>query len=240
MGGPLLSVPNYNTRMTRRLARFALYTAAGIAAFALAFAQTPAVAPGQPVGEGQGLQPRAAPADYQSHAQAGSITIAADFAGHNVATPDGILSSEDYVVIEAGLYGPAAARLMLSPDDFSLRINGKKAVPRQPYEIVVKSLRDPDYEPPSSEGSKKTNVTGSGKSNAPDLTAPPPPPPPVPVEMRRAWEQRVRKISLPLGDRTLPQAGLLFFSYGGKAEGIRSVELVYSGPAGKATLSIRP
>jgi hypothetical protein len=211
----------------RRLALFVLCAAA--------FAQTPPAAPDRPIVEGQGLPPRAAPSDYQGHAQAGTVTIAADFAGHSVATPEGILSTEDYVVIEAGLFGPPEARLMLSMDDFSLRVNGKKAVLRQPYELVVKNLRDPDYDPPAST-SAKTNITGGGK----DLNAPPPPPPPIPVEMRRAWEQRVRKISLPSGDRTLPQAGLLFFSYGGKTEGVRSIELIYSGPAGKATLSIRP
>jgi hypothetical protein len=211
---------------------------------AAAFAQTPPAAPAagpdRPVVEGQGLPPRAAPSDYRDHAQAGAVTIAADFAGHSVATPEGILTTEDYVVIEAGLFGPPDTKLMLSVDDFSLRINGKKAVPRQPYELVVKTLKDPDYEPPASTSSaSKTNVTGGGKGGA-DLNAPPPPPPPVPPEVRRAWELRVRKASLPSGDRTLPQAGLLFFSYGGKTDGVRSIELIYSGPAGKATVSIRP
>ncbi len=167
------------------------------------------------------------------------MTIAADFAGHSVATPEGILTTEDYVVLEAGLFGPPDAKLMLSVEDFSLRINGKKAVPRQPYELVVKSLTDPDYEPPASTSSaSKTSISGNGKGA--DLNAPPPPPPHIPPEVRRAWELRVRKASLPFGDRALPQAGLLFFSYGGKADGVRSIELIYSGPAGKATLSIRP
>ncbi len=216
----------------RRPALFVLCSAA----FAAAFAQTPPAAPDRSIAEGQGLPPRAAPTDYQAHAQAGMFTIAADFAGHSVATPEGILSADDYVVIEAGLFGPPEARLMLSMDDFSLRVNGKKAVARQPYELVVKNLKDPDFEPPSSTSGSKTNISGNGK----DLNAPPPPPPPVPVEMRRTWEQRVRKISLPSGDRTLPQAGLLFFPYGGKTEGVRSIELIYNGPAGKATLSIHP
>ena len=54
-----------------------------------AFAQTPPAAPDRPIVEGQGLPPRAAPSDYQAHAQAGAVTIAADFAGHSVATPEG-------------------------------------------------------------------------------------------------------------------------------------------------------
>jgi hypothetical protein len=51
--------------------------------------------------------------------------------------------------------------------------------------------------------------------------------------------QRVQKASLPEGDRPLPQAGLIFFQYGGKTESIRSLELIYDGPAGKATLKLQ-
>jgi len=50
----------------------------------------------------------------------------------------------------------------------------------------------------------------------------------------------VQKAALPEGDRTLPVAGLLFFQYSGKAKNIRSVDLIYNGPAGKATLKLQP
>ena len=42
------------------------------------------------------------------------------------------------------------------------------------------------------------------------------------------------------GDRALPQAGLLFFLYRGKREGIHSIELIYSGAAGNSTLTLQP
>jgi hypothetical protein len=50
----------------------------------------------------------------------------------------------------------------------------------------------------------------------------------------------VQKAVLPEGDRALPQAGLIFFSYRGKTKGITSIELIYAGPAGKATLPLQP
>jgi len=50
----------------------------------------------------------------------------------------------------------------------------------------------------------------------------------------------VQKAAFPEGDRTVPVAGLLFFQYSGKAKSIRSVELIYNGPAGKATLELQP
>jgi hypothetical protein len=51
--------------------------------------------------------------------------------------------------------------------------------------------------------------------------------------------QRVQKSALPGGERVLPQAGLIFFSYRGKIQGIHSLELLYAGPAGKATLTLQ-
>ena len=187
----------------------------------------------------RGLPPRATPADYQAQAQAGSVTVAAEFAGHFVPSPQGSLSTEDYVVVETGIFGPPEAHVNLLPGDFSLRINGKKtALPAQPYGMVTKSLKDPEWEPPAApESSSKTSVTGGGgggKSNDP------PPPVRIPVEVQRAMEQRIQKASLPGGDRTVPVAGLIFFQYSGRTEGIHSIELIYKGSAGNATLELRP
>src|SRR5665647_1514633 len=64
--------------------------------------------------EAKSVPPRATPGDYQAHAQAGAVTVAAEFTGHSVPTPEAILSTEDYVVVEVGLFGPPEARLKLS------------------------------------------------------------------------------------------------------------------------------
>jgi hypothetical protein len=45
---------------------------------------------------------------------------------------------------------------------------------------------------------------------------------------------------MPVGDRTLPEAGLLYFKYRGKEKGIHSLELIYSGAAGQATIPLHP
>src|SRR5580692_3460462 len=44
----------------------------------------------------KGLPPRATPGDYQAHAQAGTVTIAAEFDGHSVPDPQSTLTTEDY------------------------------------------------------------------------------------------------------------------------------------------------
>jgi hypothetical protein len=198
--------------------------------------------------ETKGMPPRATPAEYQAQTQAGTVTVAAEFKGHSIPTLQGPLSTEDYVVIETGLFGSPDARIKLSSEDFSLRINGKKTtLPAQPYGLVVGSVKDPEWEPPEPPASKsKTSMNGGGggggrggRGDQGDSNAPPAPVH-IPIPVQRALAQRVQKAALPEGDRALPLAGLIFFQYHGKAQGIHSVELIYAGPAGKATLALQP
>jgi hypothetical protein len=198
----------------------------------------PKEAPGNEV---KGIPPRAAPTDYQAHGQAGTVTIAAEFKGHSIPTSQGPLSSEDYVAVEIGWFGPADARIKIASADFSLRINGKKSpLPSQPYGLVVGSVKDPEWEPPVPPPSKsKTSMGGGGKGEQGDSNSPPAPVQ-VPFPVQRAMAQRVQKAALAEGDRALPQAGLIFFQYRGKTQGIHSIELLYAGPTGKATLALQP
>lgn len=189
--------------------------------------------------ETKGMPPRATPADYPSQVKVGAATIAAEFLGHSVPRQEGPLSTEDYVVIETAFFGPPQARLQLSLDDFSLKINGKKApLPSEPYGLVAKSIKDPEWIPPD-QPDKKSSKGSIGTGGQTDSNEPPPPVH-VPVELQRAMAQHLQRYSLPQGDRPLPEAGLIFFQFRGKIENIRSLELIYSGAAGKATLPLQP
>jgi hypothetical protein len=185
----------------------------------------------------KGLPPREAP-DYQAQARAGTVTVAAEFKGHWLPTLDGTLSTEDYVAVEVALLGSPGARIRLSIGDFALRINAKKTpLPCQPYGMVVGSVKDPEWAPPEPPESKsKTKVGGGGQSQ----DSGPPVEPKPPVALQRAWAQRVQRAALPEGDRSLPQAGLIFFEYRSKVQNIESIELIYTGPDGKATLKLQP
>ena len=190
--------------------------------------------------DAKGMPPRTTPAEYQAQVKAGDVTIAAEFKGHSIPAMQGnTLTTEDYIVVELGIFGPPDARLKLDADDFSLRVNGKKtALTSQPYGLVIPSVKDPEWEPPTSNSSKsKTSLGGSGKEQGDNG---PPPPVKVPIEVQRAMAKNVQRAVLPEGDRALPQAGLVFFQYRGKTKGINSLELIYSGPAGKATLALQP
>lgn len=201
------------------------------------YGQEQGAAVATPGKERQGIPPRAAPSDYQVRAQAGSITIAAEFLGHSVPTNNGTYTTEDYVAVEAALFGAPDAHTVIAASDFSLRINGKKAAsPGEHFGLVFPSLKDPEWQPPESEGGKsKTSVGGGGRGQ----NDPPPSPPKMPIALRRVMEQRVQKAALPEGDRPLPQAGLIFFPYRGKATGIHAVELIYTGPSGKAKMALQ-
>src|ERR1700746_3184270 len=83
-------------------------------------------APPAPVSDAQPIAPRASANDYQAQTKVGSVTLAAEFKGHFVPTLGGTYTTEDFVIVEAGWFGEPDARLTLSPDHFSIRINGKK------------------------------------------------------------------------------------------------------------------
>jgi hypothetical protein len=191
-----------------------------------------------PGAEVQGVPARAAPSDYPSQAKAGPLTIAAEFKGHFVPTPEATFTTEDFVVVEVALFGPEGAKSQLSPDQFSIRINGKKnPSPSQSYLEMMSSLKDPAWEPPASDKGSKTTFNAGGAGNGND---PPPAPVHPPPEVQRAMFLKVQKAAFPEGDRALPRAGLVFFSYHGQSKGIRKIELLYKGPAGQASLDLEP
>jgi hypothetical protein len=188
----------------------------------------------QEVNPAQALPPRATPGDYRAYAQAGKVTIAADFAGHGIPTVDAVFSTEDYIVVEIGIFGPSDARVNLSYKDFSLRVNGKKGLlPAQPYESAFHSLKDPEWIPPDPGSKSKTSI-GSGGGQSDPAAAPAK----MPIGMQLAMERKVKMASLAEGERPLPEAGLVFFSFGGKIDSLHSIELIYNGAAGKVTLPL--
>ena len=212
---------------------FALNLSLGLLAPALPAQQAPA---SESAGDVKGIPARTTAADYLSHTEIGPLTLAAEFTGHSIPTPQGPLTNADYVAVEVALYGPAGTRLKLSFENFSLRLNGKKvAISAEPFGVVLAGLKDPETEPPSNANKSKSKVGGTGQGES----EPPPETVKIPVPVLRAMGQRVQKAALPEGERTLPQAGMVFFEYRSKTEKLKSIELIYDGPAGKGTLKLQ-
>ena len=91
----------------------------------------------------------------------------------------------------------------------------------------------------AAEQPEKKSKTSMGAGGQGQGDSDPPAPVKIPIALQRAMAQRVQKAALPEGERALPQAGLLFFKHRGKTENLQSIELVYEGPAGKATLKLK-
>ena len=133
-----------------------------------------------------GLPARATPADYQTQAKVGPVTIGAEFTGHGIPNAQQPLNSEDYVAVEVAVFGAADARLTIGPTDFFLRINGKKdLLPSQPWGLVAKGVKDLEWVSPDAvpgESKSKGSVNGGGGQGGSTL---PPPPPKVPIDVLR-------------------------------------------------------
>ena len=165
------------------------------AAILLAFFAASAAAQEKPARDPMAIAPRATPGDYQAQAKAGPITIGAEFTGHSIATPEVILSTDDYVVVEVGIFGPPEAHVKLSHEDFSIRINGKKTPsPAQPYGLVSKNAKDPAWEDLAPKETKKSKG-GVSSGGGGEGDSGPPPVFHVPVELKRANDRANTKSS---------------------------------------------
>ena len=102
----------------------------------------------------------------------------------------------------------------------------------------------PDAVPGESKSKSSVNGGGGGGQGAGQgagqgSSTLPPPPPRVPIDVLRGWQLAVKNAALAQGDRALPQAGLVYFPYRGKVTSIRSMELIYEGTAGTASLTLQ-
>ena len=185
--------------------------------FALCLGAQEAATPNPPANpnEVKGLPTRDTPNDYPARARVGNLIIGAEFMRHAVPTPQSEFSNEDYVVVEVGLFGAPGQRIRISDEDFSLRVNGKKAVVSQPYGVALANLKDPNWVPPEAPAPKAGNLSTSASADGGQSGDPPPAPPKMPMPLVHIMDQKVQKAAMPEGDRALPEAGLLFFPYRG-------------------------
>jgi hypothetical protein len=210
------------------------------------------------VASAQGTKPKAEPSDYPAHiALDNGVTLAAEYLVHSIPTPTGSLVAEDYLVVEVAFFGPPKSKLDLNAGQFALRINNQKVALRTDSAgSVAASIKYMDY----SQRPGLTGSAGAGAGNSGVVWGPPttprfpgdpsagrPLPNPVPdqtdpnvpqKEPEIPIEERIQGAALEEGTRVLPKSGLLFFPYRGRTKSIKSLELLYEGPAGKLSLKL--
>ena len=221
-----------------RAAILLCFTAAAVAAF------------------GQGTKPRDSAKEYPVCAELKTITLCAENFGHGITSEYGNLYARDYLVIEAAFFGKTPSRATKSTGDFVLRLNGNKvSLMPQSAGTVAASIQYDDWEERPrgsvSAGAGDAGVTLGSPAPAGRFPGDPranrlPAPPRVDTSADRSGIERVeaspgevvQRSALPEGENAIPVSGFLYFPYKGKMSKVKSLELVYEGPYGAATLRL--
>jgi len=195
--------------------------------------------------------------DYPAHAELPEVALGAEFMVRSYSANNQTFIVRDHLTVEVAIY--PAKPLAISCGNFKLRINGKKQVLfAQTPQFVAASLKHPDWE------QRPTLTAGAGVGNGgitigghpPVERFPgdpgarrPPQAPKAPDGVDRGGygkppedmtpEELLLYVALAEGETKSPAAGYLFFAFKGKPSSIKSVELIYEGPAGGATLRLR-
>ena len=210
----------------------------------------------------EGTNPKDKPEEYRASAKLEGRTIAADyltrtFFGDVQGKGQGFWT-QDYLVVEVSVYSPSRDPQTIHAGSFTLRLNGKKqTLLPQSSNFVAASLRYPDWR------MRPTLQAGGGIGDAgvrvggPPVTGrfpgdprpsqrrlPNPPQAPQagsPVEQEplKTADQAALERALPEGERVPPVSGYLYFPYTGKVKKIKTLELLYQGPGGSATLKLK-
>jgi hypothetical protein len=190
---------------------------------------------------------RAAAAEYKVHAVvAPDLTLAAEFQGRTVPAPNAAFILKHYVVVEVALYTRSHD---FNTGQFSLKLNGKSPLLAQTPGMVAASLKYANWE-----NQRQITATGSignagvilgrdTSSRFPGDRRAPQPPPGTPVQVETAPETApwdwVAKLAWEDGPVKGPSGGLLYFPYQGNLAKLKTIELIYTNPAGLTTLTLR-
>lgn len=206
----------------------------------------------------QGTQAKQKPANYPVHSQAGEIGLGAEYLVHSFSGGGNTFIAPDYLVIEVALFPPPGQALSVASEQFTLRMNAKKAIlyPQAPG-MVAASLKYPDWEMrPGVEtsvglgdagvviGRPRTVGRFPGDRRDPTTRAPQQPkvPPQTPAGVEKQPAMTAAEVAadaaLPAGEFRGPVSGYVYFHYQGKTTSIRSLELIWRHGAGSITLPL--
>jgi hypothetical protein len=161
----------------------------------------------------QGTSPQSAATDYPVHiALNDGFTMGAEYLVHSIPSPRGYYVVEEFLVVEIGVFGPKSARLNISADQFALHLNGLKTAIG-----------------PASPGIIASGITMGRMPGSPQGDG---------SEDQMSIEDRIKHSAVPEGELRTPFAGLLFFPFRGKTRSIKTMDLLYNGPAGTVALKL--
>jgi hypothetical protein len=195
------------------------------------------------------IEARATPAEYKAHTAIDpEVTMAAEFLGRTVPAPNAAFVLQDYVVVEIALFTRA---FEFRTERFSLRLNGKTPLLPQTAGMVGASLKYPDWENQRQVTATAelgdANVILGRRDTTPRFPGdrsrtrrPPPGTPAKPEAVREdaPWDW-VARLGWQDGTVKAPAGGLLYFPHKGNLTKLKTIELIYNGPGGLVTLTLR-
>lgn len=209
------------------MARFLILLAAAVAACA------------------QGTTPKTSAEEYPVQAQSGENAIGAEYMVHSFSAGEQMYLAENYLVVEVAFFPPKGKSVDVEPGKFSLRVNGKKALPVQDPSMVAANLNHREWQSPRGPmagigmggigvgmGGPRTQAPFPGGQDPNRLPAPPRVPnddPNVPAKERVKPEELLIQTALPGGAHRGPVSGFIYFAWQGKASAIKSIDLLYDG-----------
>ena len=198
-----------------------------------------------------GTTPKPSAQDYPAHTTIEKLSLGAEYLVHSFSSGRDMFIAKDYLVVEVALFPPAGQALVADPSHFSLRVNNRKqALAPESPEIVASTLKYPDQRfGPHSVAQVGPVIFGQPQPTERfpgDPNARTGPPRPVPDDNLGGLDKQppvtatelAVQAALPAGEHHGPTSGYLYFPYRGKVGHIRSLELVFAGPAGGATLQL--
>ncbi len=207
---------------------------------------------------GQGTQPKAKAADYPAHAVAGTLEIGAENWGHGFTTTAGGMATGEFLAIEVALFNKDIAPISVQNGHFTLRLNKGTPIIALPPSYVSTMMKYPEWQDrptltaTASAGDGQVTMgrppqperfPGDPRARGGNGPVPRAPDPQDPEGMKRdqspTLEAVVAKCALVEGTPSLPMSGYLFFPYRGKMSKLKTIELIYDGPAGSASLELR-
>ena len=209
-----------------------------------------------PVAISEALTPRLKPEEYPVRASTPKMTIAAEYQVHSVrGRQRQMFAAEDHLVVETACYPARSEKVVVSIQHFSLRVNGKTALLAQTPGFVAASMKYPDWERKPSVvagagpvliGRPQSVPRFPGDNRVPTTPMPNPPKTPNPADASgvdpepvESGPETVIATGLEEGEITKAIAGHLYFPFRGKTKSIKSLELIYHGPAGDAVLKLQ-
>ena len=200
-----------------------------------------------------GTEPRAEAAAYVAHALLAQGEVGAEYLSRTVSSGSVSAYIGKYLAVEVAMFPAKGTAYPVASGHFRLRINrAGRELTAQSAGIVAATVENPQLEP------QRRVEAGGGLGPAdvvfgrprrverfpgdPDARRPGDNrnPSKEPAEHSAQSDgQVIREAALYEGNIASATAGVLYFSFPGKLKDVRSIELFYDGPAGKAVLKLK-